>query len=581
MLALSKVMGELAKSCRLNVSQLKFGDKEPTWDGDIYVNDTPSPKNTGRLIKIPVQIKGSTKGLNKNGTFTYSIAKKHLLNFKNDNGAMFIVATINKANMQTDRIYYAALDVVTLNKILSSNTNKGYTAKIAVAFNVMPTEIEQIEQVFDNFSRLRKSLEGFDRMKITHTDLPDKELKSIQFMPTGDAIFAKNISDLEGKSVVGIYNYEDGDCRIIDEPIKIIKAYATPQILKKRISIDGVTYFNEVTINDSKDKREVAFGKCISFIYPRRSDTTSLYTVSIKIKFNNGELFDERLAATRFLINAIEKGGYEINGVNKNMFKKDNEPKPLLDKLKDDIVMLEKAECLFSLLKIPLNIDLSKLSEKDHKKINTLIDLLIYEKTSNYSDGDAIFFCEVIGEFKFALQRNYSAGKKGYQQIVPFPSKTNKPSIQMRHKNSTEKDGHIVPCYKIIPPEEIAQLTNLDYADIYNDYINMPETNPYKHSLIEELCLALINSYDQGDMRKEEALALAQKFIEWEISTYGENTSAIISLFQVYKRTRSLTTAERNKLLDIADSEYSNETKAVVYLLLDNQEMAEHYSNKI
>jgi len=117
-IAVAKIMSEIGKSCYLSPF-ISSGDKEPSWDGNVYIYDNPSRRNNGNVRKIPVQVKGIVGNIGrKNGTYKYSVNKKDLENYKRDNGCLFFVAIINKITKNADKIYYAELSVVICNNIL-------------------------------------------------------------------------------------------------------------------------------------------------------------------------------------------------------------------------------------------------------------------------------------------------------------------------------------------------------------------------------------------------------------------------------------------------------------------------------
>ena len=84
------------------------GDKEPSWDGNIYIHIDKQKSKNG-IKKVPVQVKGKImKKIPKKKKTSFSIACTDLDNWLNDGGIMLFVVLIDETGTNK-AIYYSAL----------------------------------------------------------------------------------------------------------------------------------------------------------------------------------------------------------------------------------------------------------------------------------------------------------------------------------------------------------------------------------------------------------------------------------------------------------------------------------------
>lgn len=91
-IAVNAVETEILKSRRLS-PHISRCDKEPIWDGSIYLNGL----NGAEKERIPVQVKGKTVNEIPKRT-TFQVEVSHLKSFLKDGGVLFFVVYISKAN---------------------------------------------------------------------------------------------------------------------------------------------------------------------------------------------------------------------------------------------------------------------------------------------------------------------------------------------------------------------------------------------------------------------------------------------------------------------------------------------------
>ena len=87
-------------------------DKEPSWDGHIYLYKSGNMKAEDIKYRIPIQIKGKNdESILKKQRITFPIKYKHLRNYYQDGGIFYVVVAISDDRKRT-AIFYNALTTV-------------------------------------------------------------------------------------------------------------------------------------------------------------------------------------------------------------------------------------------------------------------------------------------------------------------------------------------------------------------------------------------------------------------------------------------------------------------------------------
>ncbi len=107
-LATSAVTTAIEKTDRLS-SFINSGDKEPCWDGNIYIHETKD--HTKKNIKrVATQVKGKKVKLSQVAdSIKYRISSDDLTAYMMNGGTMFFVVYIDENTGNTLQIYYTEL----------------------------------------------------------------------------------------------------------------------------------------------------------------------------------------------------------------------------------------------------------------------------------------------------------------------------------------------------------------------------------------------------------------------------------------------------------------------------------------
>lgn len=132
---------------------LSTNDKEPSWDGYIYVYENESQRKNAIVGRVPVQVKGTTNFNTENMNF--SIYLTDLQNYLNDGGVLYFIIYINGDEKRT---YYRQLMPSDIKGIIQGKENQ---KTVTIIFNELPNDNEEILSIFQDFLLTREKEMSF------------------------------------------------------------------------------------------------------------------------------------------------------------------------------------------------------------------------------------------------------------------------------------------------------------------------------------------------------------------------------------------------------------------------------------
>ena len=147
-LGVAAVKAVIAKTDYL-VDYIKDKEREPMWDGSIYVYSSSGNKSNADWIgKAAVQVKGKNLDSIDVQEVKYDLEVVDLKNYKKEGGVLFFVVGIDE-NGDT-KIFYKALTPYLINKLMAGKEEQG---TIRTSFFIFPTRKNEICNVVMDFIR--------------------------------------------------------------------------------------------------------------------------------------------------------------------------------------------------------------------------------------------------------------------------------------------------------------------------------------------------------------------------------------------------------------------------------------------
>lgn len=544
-------------------------DKEPSWDGHIYVYNSKTKRKNELKGRIPVQVKGKECDDFSKSIIMYSMSETDLKNYLNDGGViLFVVYIRNNGNKK--KIYYAELPPIKLRLILENLNGK------------KSKSIELKNFPNDNNAKVNICLNCLQHCKM-QASFANGKLYSINDF--------KNQNLLEGISIPFSYvSTTDVQSVIVNSDAYIyanIKGCSIPQPLKDiptdlhiieeenaNISINGKQYYSQYNIIKGVNDTTIRLGKSFEMRFIESEKRC-------KIKYSNSANLRTLVQDLDFILPCLEQGYFKINNitipihtdaVDLNKFD--------ISTQKKNLEYYKKIINLFNVLGYTGDINLDTLNNSDWRNLYTLITALIDKQpVRGLKDNLSPIQNFNVGKLNFLLYINQHEDDKNIYDIYDF-FKIELPMIY----GDNNKNELPISQYAILDKDCFLNINNIDFdvllpsfqkVERHNDVINRANF----------FLLELLSAYDASHNTRKDILKTAYEFAEWIAQSSEEELCwqiKKINLLQTIKRERELTKEEQKELYLITESNCSREDYLVAaYLLLNQQTAAEIHFDKL
>lgn len=544
---LSKGQIEMISVSALNMSLCNFkeinpninwNDKEPSWDGNIYLYQDNNHKKSLLKGKIPVQVKGTEVKKFERKFVSFQMELSDIKNYYNDGGVLFVVIQI--ISNTEYRIFYRFLLPVDLKNLINEIAENGTNSK-AVHINNILNEKSKFNIECDQFL-LHRNRQGINlvEMAITLDQIKDKQIEFV-----GD----RNLFNMLNKDV---YFYTKDEFEAYIPIIDKIELKSFAYNVERNLIINDKKYFDNFKLVNYPDRQIQIIGDEIEHDITNNKITIKSSTKDIVTRLNTIE----------FIEGIIDKSK---EAKIKNELKTMSEHKKLI---LDLVEVCEK----FSIPKE--SIKLSEMTINDSETLKILINTksfseFLQENEQLYSPNiirvdffgnKILLICIEVDKLKYYI--DYFEEDEAFDLISEFEG-TNismgKFSI-LNHLDLLSHNFNINIVKKSI--ESVIGRCNKDNKIILSEQYNL-------------LALESIKAWDISG--ENDYLDLAEYILE-EFEYYLTNEIFIINKSQIEKRKESKLSEETKECLyelkckkNLEDDNY-NEIMASIDILLDSEE---------
>ena len=542
-------------------------DKEPIWDGYIYVYEYNTKQRSNEDLKgrIPIQVKGHIEkdiysGNNKIPSYKFDVT--NLKNYLNDGGVLFFVVTFDE-NGENEKVFYKKLLPYDLNKILKNVGNKK-TKTLPLDF--LPKNKEKIIELFFNFINDKQN-QKITLDNINFNDIINNHKNIVLSFVTFNKDY-KAAFDYVLNNDIYIYTKTEYGSLLPIEHIKNVSEVS--QEVNADVKIGEKVYYTKIKMAFlPADTVEVRIGKSLTIRANMKEKTQKL---TFKL---SGTLLNE-IDDLNFMIDSIKNNGFKIN---ENLF--DFTQTDINKSSGFNIIEMEKY--LLELCRIKklleecnvyeeLNID--KLTTKDFLNLKELADGILDNKLielNTKTTGLGIFN---IGNLKILLLVIQDEITNKFQLCnyydCPVPVKMN---------NNNTGEVWECPIFLILNKEYLKSISNLNENFIVRTLNNMTFT-PNISAQVSHFLLNILNAYDESAGKKKNLLTLSKNIINiiQANDIYLPKTYLLLNKLQIVKRERELTKEERYELnLVIKNNSNDDFFLSGAYILLDEYYTAEQH----
>lgn len=560
--------------CDRIIAGVQTNDKTIAWDGHLYLYKDSSCKKNSYYAKIPVQVKGVSCLEKHPDSINYSIDVADLKAYK-DEGVAFFVVYVNSTN-HARTVYYNLLAPIEIKAIIttcSEQNSKSVSLKKLDCSN--PNELDLLFRVFYDDCKRQKSVVDFPVLPFENLkDLGGAKLTVYGFT-------AKDMANLPralAKKDAFVYaNIEKGTINYL-YPVGTSRcAIAVTQECKKPVCIGGKKYYDSYSLTNKREGDVVAIGKCL-FITMLDNDMQNLH---VKADFDVTRYnLSEAINALGFLLALSSNKHLTIGRCDLNMEQEKGSGADMLAGLSDlqglytRLVKLKKA---MDVLHVKDDLDLKLLKKDSDRLIDVLIAAFVEHK--DVIEKQDVGFITEIGLCNInILVLAAKTGKNTYHLYDFF----NCP-FDLHGSYGDEKAFPITP-YAILDKEKILKYSNIDYSKILPSFKAIMNNNPKCFHIANTLGLYLLLAYDEQTIKKELLLNTARELFDWLSEVENDELSKLssrLNILQIEKRLGLLSNSEKEELYEIAENNESDDVRFAAYLLLDEQEHAMRFFNKL
>lgn len=546
-------------------------DKEPSWDGAVYIYGDKNKTKDKLKGRMPVQVKGTECSDFSKDEISFQMSTVDLKNYLYDGGCILFVVYIGNGGL-TNKIYYAELTPIKLRQLLSEA--KEQDSKV-VHLTPFPCDNNKKTTIFLNCLQNCQKQASFKEGKLLSLKELEEQglLENIVIPFSGVGIKDPQVALVSNE----IYMYAKVKGSSIPQPLDMVpKDIHTHQIVDATISIEDRTFYTSYSIIKSSDKIVLRCGESLTMKF-----TAPEYPCEIKYK--NSDKIRVLAKDLDFILTYLEKGVCQVNGIDFPFdYSGANFSDFDVEKEKEHLEYAKKIVSVLDLLNCPDDIDINDMEAEDWRNLNRLIEAFVDKKpVSGLKDNLPAVCCMKVGKLRFALYlKKCGDTDTGKYEIFDF-FKTEF-SVAFDDVN-----GNKLPIsqFCILHTNDFLTLNNIKFDVLLPSY-KKAEYHCETFNRANWFLLDLLSAYDKAtEERREKILKVCEGFSEWISSAPDEDLDyqiKTLNRLQVIKRRREFTIDELSALYElIENNETRQDCRVGAYLLLGQQQAAEIHFAKL
>ena len=559
-----RILCDYFAECDRVDTYIPTNDKEPLWDGHLYLYDSAEQKGEQIYGRISTQLKSSTKTTNKD-TVKYQVQRTSLETYKRDGGIIYFYVLIN--NPVSKQIFYCLLTPVVIKKYLRAKSKDGN--KVSITLSQLPDDKHQVtEELFQFHSDCKKQTTSAEKPIVEIQDYFSKEGKR-QF-----SVFAKSPDPIKDifKHIQEhpLYLYATDENQNVTFPIG--DGPVTLKIgryINQVISVDGMPYFKECVVLEDEGETVLLLGNCFTYRSGNQKKNGSL-----SFRFE-GHSNLKKIPYLAFSLAVIKNGKFKVGDVEITC-KLSEPPQKFVKDLQSELKVLLNVQELFKAMHIEEDINMDELSESEINGLEALYNGIVLKKPLELKPG-----AETRVRFKFGnlvLYVVFESDDKGKHYVRDFFMDEDVCAL-LAQDNFTTKTSR----FSLLSVDQFAEASNFDFSLMVANYRFFAEQNEKVAEYANQDMLRMLLAYDKTEGKKTKLLDAAEALNNWFIETerFGDLPINEINRYQILKRRGALSEDVNNRICEILESDVPEDYKAACMLLLDNQTGAEYYFKKL
>ena len=539
-------------------------DKEPCWDGHLYLYADGIRDKEHLQGRVPIQIKGTEVGRFVTKKWKFKLEKADLKAYLEE-PTFFIVCQVKKDSKER-MLFFRELLPDLVNKLLR---DMGKNATRMTLFHPLTEDLKEFEDQLMVFLSNSKKMISFAHSKLlSMEEALKKGIKDFSFIApskyTDILQLMKYLSTHSSYLYAKISKEVDVDMPLSNGPGRFIFQREDDSEVRVGDKVYFKGYHNEI-----KDGRIIIkIGNVMTINMPM--DNTDMKQATVKLT-TKAKYLKESINEAEFGVALNDTGVLSVGMLDLQMKVHEKE---YVEELRQKLIRWKELDNMLETLHVTKPFDLTAITDDQGKLIDLLIETVGKGNMVNLPGQEATLLLLEIGNIKLLLW--CAIGKDGMCAIGDFFDR----SIRIAYKISEDETINVSP-YSYLQLDKLwEKVDNIDFDNIISSAEEAARQHEYCYMMSNYDVLAMITAADALEKtdveRSKKLLEEALKLDEWLIGKEPKDEMRplhIINKMQIMKRQRELTADERQTLEDMLNDEFAGDmVKAGVYLLLDRQE---------
>ena len=539
-------------------------DKEPCWDGHLYLYADGIRDKEHLQGRVPVQIKGTEVDRFITKKWKFKLEKADLKAYLEE-PTFFIVCQIKKDSKER-MLFFRELLPDPVKKLLRDMEKN---ATRMTLFHPLTEDLKEFEDQLMVFLSNSKKMISFAHSKmLSMEEALKKGIKDFSFIAPSK--YADRLQLMKYLSTHSSYIYAkiskelDVDMPLSNGPGRFIFQRDDDGEVRVGDKVYFKGYHNEI-----KDGRIIIkIGNVMTINMPM--DNTDMEQATVKLT-TKAKYLKESINEAEFGVALNDTGVLSVGMLDLQMKVHEKE---YVEQLRQKLIRWKELDNVLDKLHVTKPFDLTAITDDQGKLIDLLIETVGKGNMVNLPGQEATLLLWEIGNIKLLLW--CTVGKDGMCAIGDFFDR----SIRIAYKISEDETINVSP-YSYLQLDKLwEKVDNVDFYNIIASAEEATRQHEYCYMMSNYDVLAMITAADALEKtdveRSKKLLEEALKLDEWLIEKEPKDEMRplhIINKMQIMKRLRELTAEESQMLEDMLTDELVGDmAKAGVYLLLDRQE---------
>lgn len=542
---------------------LDENDKEPCWDGHLYLYADGKKDKDHQKGRVPVQIKGTEVDRFVTKGWKFKLEKNDLKAYLEE-PTFFIVCQVKKDSRER-KLFYRELLPDLVNKLLR---DMGKNDSRKTLFHPLTEDLREFEDQLMVFLGNSKKMISFARSKLLSMEEAVKRgVKDFSFIApskyTDRLQLMKYLSTHSTRLYAKIDKELDVEMPLSNGPGRFVFQRDDEGEVKVGDKVFFRGYHSEI-----KDGRIIIkIADVMTVNLPIDNTDKEIATVKMTTK---AKYLKESINEAEFGVALNDTGVLSIGSVELQMSVNE---KDFVEKMRDNVVRWKELDEVLDKLHVTKPFDLTKITDEQGKLIDILIETIGKGKTVKLPGQESTLFLWEISNVRLLLW--CGVGKDGECAIGDFFDK----SVRISYKIGENETINVSP-YSYLQLDRLwEKVDNVDYDNLVASSEMAARQHEYCYMMSNYDVLAMITAADALENtdteRSKKLLTEALKLDEWLIDNEPKEDMRplhIINRLQIRERQRGLTADELHLLEGMLSDDKSGDMVRIgAHLLLNHQ----------